>query len=125
MVTEQALNKLHDICATFPKIHFSKKANERTLKQSCFAYHYVENNQVYVNFRLAMCDILRAVKELHHLPVDWHFQNGLWLTIPISDETDWPLVRFWIAKSYRHVAGPNAIVLLPPDFLKRENSSHH
>ena len=124
MTTEQTLNKLHEICATFPQIKYRGRDN-KTQEQTCFAYRYVSGNKVYVSFRIALLDVLRACKELRGISREWHLRKGVWLTIPINEATNWSQVRLWIAKSYRVVAGKKALVYSTPAFLKQHKNASH
>ena len=123
MATEKVLNKLHQICATFPEIKFSDK-NRKPLKTSraCFAYSCVSGREVYVSFRVSAKDVIKAVTQLKLFSFNWSIRQGIWITIAVDESSDWTSLYYWIAKSYRAVVGKQTVQCDFPKFLSEQSA---
>ncbi|TDF36533.1 hypothetical protein EYS14_17565 [Alteromonadaceae bacterium M269] len=106
MTTEQILEKLHQICSSFPQIEFSDRDGklDRT-SDKCFAYSCVKRARVYISFRLVAEDTFKALWDFGIFSFKWRFSQGVWLTVPVEEDVDWDKLQQWIATSYQVVAG--------------------
>lgn len=118
MATTNVLDKLHQICATFPEIKFSdKNRKQHETSRECFAYSCVKGSEVYVSFRLSVKDLFKAIVKFKLFSLSWTFRQGVWITVSVDDSADWTSLYYWIAKSYRNVVGKPSVQYNFPKFL--------